>query len=156
MIDYHNSFNAALILELVRLHIGPNSVSHPSTVEDTLHVKNITDILRIAGANGNDFAQDCFTVLVDFRQLVEKLAQELALLLAYGEGGQETTILDFQCNMSHNVDEGSNTNNIQSADSVAGHDQPNFNSVLESFNLPDLEYRGMFDEFTSWLQDDIF
>ncbi|KKA20894.1 N-terminal binuclear Zn cluster-containing/DNA binding domain-containing protein [Rasamsonia emersonii CBS 393.64] len=48
MVDYHNSFNAALILELVRLR---NPTAHVASTDDTnsVHITTITDVLRIAG-----------------------------------------------------------------------------------------------------------
>lgn len=73
MIDYHNAFNAAIILELSRLYKHTDS-----TFNNTPKFKCVLDALQSAGQSGNEFARDCSIVLADFRQLVEKLMQEMS------------------------------------------------------------------------------
>lgn len=166
MVDYHNSFNAALILELVRLR---NPTAHVASTDDTnsVHITTITDVLRIAGQKGDDFAQDCFTVLVDFRHLVEKLLTACREQAATQIFNIQTHNSQIQSQNKSHID-AVDSNNTQSSaakadsscDNVRHEDEDqdlNVHSVLEeSFNLTNFEYRGMFDEFTAWLQDDLF
>lgn len=72
MIDYHNAFNAAIILELGRLYRHDDS-----PFNDTPQLGHVLDALQRGGQSGNEFARDCFIVLADFRQLSEKLIQEM-------------------------------------------------------------------------------
>lgn len=73
MIDYHHAFNAAIILELacLRQHIDPSVNERPQ-------IGRVMDALHRGGQNGNEFARDCSTVLADFRQLSERLMQEMS------------------------------------------------------------------------------
>ncbi|KAJ5625313.1 hypothetical protein N7510_001622 [Penicillium lagena] len=73
IIDYHNAFNAAIILELDHLRRPANS-----PYENTEQLGRILNILHGAGQNGNEFARDCSTVLADLRQLGGKLTQEMS------------------------------------------------------------------------------
>lgn len=160
MVDYHNSFNAALILELVRLR-DPTAPLASADDTNSVHITTITDVLRIAGQKGDNFAQDCFTVLVDFRHLVEKLltaCKEQAAALALNMQSSHSQI---QSQNRSQIDAVDSSNHTQlSTDSIRHENQDqdlNINSVLEeSFNLSNFEYRGMFDEFAAWLQDDLF
>jgi hypothetical protein len=72
MIDYHNAFNAGVILELARLY----------RPDDTPQIGHVLDALQRAGQDGNEFARDCSIVLADFRQLSEKLAQAISRRIA--------------------------------------------------------------------------
>lgn len=77
MIDYHNAFNAAIILELGRLYRH-----NESPFDDTPQIGHVLNALQRAGQDGNEFARDCSIVLADFRQLSEKLAQEISRRIA--------------------------------------------------------------------------
>jgi hypothetical protein len=71
--DYHNAFNAAIILELDHLHRPANS-----PYGNTEQLSRILNVLQGAGQNGNDFARDCSIVLADLHQLSGKLSLEMS------------------------------------------------------------------------------
>lgn len=73
MLDYHNAFNAAIIIELGRLYGQDDSSSN-----FTPQLGHVLNALQSAGQSGNEFARDCSIVLADFRQLGVKLMQEMS------------------------------------------------------------------------------
>lgn len=73
MIDYHHAFNAAIILELACL-----CQHNDSSVNERPQIGRVLDALQRGGQNGNESARDCSTVLADFRQLSERLMQEMS------------------------------------------------------------------------------
>lgn len=137
MIDYHNAFNAAIILEL-----GCLCRQNGSTLCDRPQIGHTLDALQHAGQNGNEFARDCSTVLADFRRLSEKLIQEMS-------------------RRSQNIVFSPPTQNVPVPQALASGmlDVPASSAMsvpLVEGLSPGLDFEKVCEEFTNWLEKGAF
>ena len=138
MIDYHNAFNAAIILELGCL-CRPSSTSTYASPQ----IGHVLDALQHAAFNGNDFARDCSTVLVDFRQLCERLMQEMSRRIS-----ENTNFLppapsaDVSCDIP--------TGSLEMPTS------PVMGYALNECLSPGLDFDRVLEEFNNWLEEGPF
>lgn len=142
MIDYHNAFNAAIILELGRLYRH-----NESPFDDTPQIGHVLDALQRAGQDGNEFARDCSIVLADFRQLSEKLAQEISRRTA-----TTTTTTTTTCPPQTQSDQ------IPSNSPVGLFDVPAASTMglpLDDSTLG-FSLERVMEEFTNWLEAEPF
>lgn len=137
MIDYHNAFNAAVILELGCLY-RHNDASSP----DRPQMGHVLDALQRGGLNGNEFARDCSTVLADFRQLREKLMQAMSRRAAPGNPPPSGPSAQVTGDLS-----------------PGGFDMPPTSDIsfaLDECLSPGSEFDRVLEEFTNWLEDGHF
>ena len=142
MIDYHNAFNAAIILELGRLYRH-----NESPFDDTPQIGHVLDALQRAGQDGNEFARDCSIVLADFRQLSEKLAQEISRRTA-----TTTTTTTTTCPPQTQSDQ------IPSNSPVGLFDVPAASTMGLPLDDPNSGFslERVMEEFTNWLEAEPF
>lgn len=135
MIDYHNAFNAGIILELARLQRRDNF-----SVNDTLQFNFVLNTLQSAGQRGDEFAQDCSIVLADFRQLAQKLIQAIS-------------------NSNQAASPVGQTHDSETLENalIAYHEQGSSTTMYSTpgeLSFP-MQFEGIFDEFMTWLDDGI-
>lgn len=132
IIDYHNAFNAAIILELDDLHrpaISPYG--------NTEQLSRILNILQGAGQNGNEFARDCSVVLADLHQLGGKLTLEMS------RQNQATTLQMKSQTVQRSVNLSPGIFDVPDAPPMS----PTPIDSHSEFNLESL-----LEEFTNWLE----
>lgn len=138
MIDYHNAFNAAIILELGCLCRHNDAPCH----DDGPQIGHVLDALQRAGLNGNEFARDCSTVLADFRQLREKLMQAMSRRVPPSELPPSTPSAQVPGNLP-----------------PGGFDIPASSAMsfgLDECLSPGSEFDRVLEEFTNWLEEGHF
>lgn len=138
MIDYHNAFNAAIILELGCLcrHSGTSTYASPK-------IGHIFDVLQHASFSGNDFARDCSTVLKDFRQLCERLTQAMSRRIS---ANISNSLLMRSAEIPFGMPAGSFEMTTP----------PMMGSALDDFLSPGLDFDKVLEEFNSWLEEGPF
>lgn len=138
MIDYHHAFNAAIILELACL-----CQHNDSSVNERPQTGRVLDALQRGGQNGNEFARDCSTVLADFRQLSEKLLQEMSRRVP-----PPTTFPPPTQSVQVSGDLPSGIFDVPPTSAV---DLP-----VDEHPSPGLEFERVLEEFTNWLEEGSF
>lgn len=137
MIDYHNAFNAAIILELGCLYRQDDASFHHGP-----QMGHVLDALQRAGLNGNDFARDCSTVLADFRQLREKLMQAMSRRVPSNNLPPPTPSAQVPGNLSPGEFDIPNTSAMS--------------FTLDECLSPGSEFDRVLEEFTNWLEEGHF
>lgn len=138
MIDYHNAFNAAIILELGCL-CRPSGTSMNASPQ----IGHVLDALQHAAFNGNDFARDCSTVLADFRQLCERLMQEMSRRISTNTNLPPLApSAEVSCDMS--------TGSFEITTS------PMMGFTLDECLSPGLDFDRVLEEFNHWLEEGPF
>ena len=134
MIDYHTAFNAAIILELGCL-CRPGGI----LLDEGPQIGHVLDVLQHAGLHENEFARDCSTVLADFRQLRERLMQEMLRRIPENI----SLPLPFSSKSSGNLSP--DASEIP-APTVVGF-------ALDDCLSPGLEFDRVLEEFNTWLEE---
>lgn len=137
IIDYHNAFNAAIILELGCLYRHNDASFH-----DRPQMGHVLDALQRAGLNGNEFARDCSTVLADFRQLREKLMQAMSRRAPPSNLPPPTASAQVPGNL------------LPGGFDISGASA--MSSPLDECLSPGSEFDRVLEEFTNWLEEGHF
>lgn len=134
MIDYHTAFNAAIILEL-----GCLCRQGEILTGEGPQIGHVLDVLQRAGLHGNEFARDCSTVLADFRQLRERLMQEM--------------LRRIPANISLPLPSSSQISGTLPPDASEIPGPMVMGFALEDCLSPGLEFDRVLEEFNNWLEE---
>jgi len=134
MIDYHTAFNAAIILELGCLCRQGGILTGEGP-----QIGHVLDVLQRAGLHGNEFARDCSTVLADFRQLRERLMQEM--------------LRRIPANINLPLPSSSQISGTLPPDASEIPGPMVMGFALEDCLSPGLEFDRVLEEFNNWLEE---